>query len=326
MGSRGAGRRPPACTPAHAGISLTLPYRRRSRICRNCFGGPIAWSIWRGRFNRYAIGTTGRRWGSTAATRCFDRCARRGCSPPGLCVICGRLRAGTGSTRRRILAHHRSSHLNVQPLEIGGRDATRRLMSGGRWHRDHAATARIHHPAPGSGKHRRHLLPGYLHPRWLRLLPVVPVPATGPLQESIVHADDFADACPQAIQRRAIGASNLSAEPPVQPHNVARALGPIPMPVPTWLTRSVIDATWRLRLQPIEPGWVDLIASAPLLKTERAQAILGWHPQHASLQALTELAEGLRRNEGTPCPSSGSTRTFTTAARSRLGFRGAHDG
>ncbi|MGO9152475.1 NAD-dependent epimerase/dehydratase family protein [Mycobacterium sp.] len=150
---------------------------------------------------------------------------------------------------------------------------------------------------------RRHMFPGYLPPRWLRLLPLLMVPASGSLQVPVLHADDVADACLRAIQRRAVGAFNLSAEPPLQPQHVVRALGPMPIPVPTWLARSLIDAAWRARLQPIEPGWVDLIASMPLLNTERAQAILSWHPQHTSQHALTELTEGLRRNEGTASPA-----------------------
>lgn len=149
---------------------------------------------------------------------------------------------------------------------------------------------------------RRHMFPGYLPPRWLRLLPLIMVPGSGSLLVPVLHADDVADACVRAIQRRAVGAFNLSAEPPLQPHHVAKALGPMPIPVPTWLARSVIDASWRARLQPIEPGWLDLIASMPLLNTDRAEAILGWHPQHTSQQALAELAEGLRRNEGTASP------------------------
>ena len=149
---------------------------------------------------------------------------------------------------------------------------------------------------------RRLMFPSYLPPRWLRLLPAVMVPATGSLQVPVLHADDVADACLRAIQRRAVGAFNLSAEPPVQPQHLAKALGPMPMPVPTWLARSLIDAAWRARLQPIEPGWIDLISSMPLLNTERAQAILGWRPRHTAHQALTELAEGLRRNEGTASP------------------------
>jgi UDP-glucose 4-epimerase len=149
---------------------------------------------------------------------------------------------------------------------------------------------------------RRRMFPSYLPPRWLCLLPALMVPATGSLQVPVLHADDVADACVRAIQRRAVGAFNLSAEPPLEPQHVAKALGPIPMPVPTWLARSLIDVGWRARLQPIEPGWVDLVASMPLLNTDRAHAILGWHPRHTSQESLTELAEGLRRNEGTASP------------------------
>jgi hypothetical protein len=68
------------------------------------------------------------------------------------------------------------------------------------------------------------------------------------------------------------------------------------------VARSLIDTLWHLRLQPIDPGWLDVIVSMPLLNTQRAQEMLGWYPQHTSQQAVAELVEGLRRNEGAARP------------------------
>jgi nucleoside-diphosphate-sugar epimerase len=61
------------------------------------------------------------------------------------------------------------------------------------------------------------------------------IPATGSLQVPVLHADDVADACVRAIQRCATRAFNLSAEPPLEPQHVVKALGPMPMPVPTFI-------------------------------------------------------------------------------------------
>ena len=150
---------------------------------------------------------------------------------------------------------------------------------------------------------RRLLFPRYLPPRWLRLLPILPIAATGSLHVPVVHADDVADACVRAIRRRAFGAFNLCAEPPLQLQHLAKALGPLPIPMPTGLARPLLDALWRARLQPLDASWLDLIGSMPLLSTQRAEEMLDWHPQHSSQQALAELAEGLRRNEGTVSPA-----------------------
>ncbi|MEU4215660.1 hypothetical protein [Actinoplanes sp. NPDC026623] len=38
--------------------------------------------------------------------------------------------------------------------------------------------------------------------------------------------------------------------------------------------------TWRLRLQRLDPSWVDLIMDTPLLDCARARAELGWHPRY----------------------------------------------
>jgi UDP-glucose 4-epimerase len=150
---------------------------------------------------------------------------------------------------------------------------------------------------------RGYAFPSYLSPRWLGLLPIVPIPATGSLHVPVIHADDVADACVRAILRRARGAFNLSAEPPLQPRHVAKALGPTPIPMPTRLVRPFLDASWRARLQPIDVGWLDVVASMPILNTARAQAILDWRPAHSSWQALAELAEGLRDNEESASPA-----------------------
>ena len=50
------------------------------------------------------------------------------------------------------------------------------------------------------------------------------------------------------------------------------------VPVPRQVLRGVVAATWNLGLQPLDPGWLDLAFSVPLLLSDRARGELGWTP------------------------------------------------
>jgi len=148
--------------------------------------------------------------------------------------------------------------------------------------------------APGI---RRGAFPAYFPPGLLNLLPLLPV-HTG-LQVPVVHVDDVADACLNAIERRAFGAFNLAAEPPLRPNDIARTFGALALPIPPRLLRPLAMAAWRARLQPIDPGWLDVITSMPLLDTARARMKLSWQPRHTSLEAMEDLARSLTARTGT---------------------------
>ena len=64
--------------------------------------------------------------------------------------------------------------------------------------------------------------------------------------------------------------------------------------IPTRIVRGAAAATFRLRLQPAEPGWVDMALGVPLMSVERARGELDWSPRHSSIQAIEELVVGLR--------------------------------
>lgn len=132
-------------------------------------------------------------------------------------------------------------------------------------------------------------------------LPLVPLPRG--LQMQAVHATDAADAYARVILRRAAGAFNIAAEPVVDTAVLAGALGGRPLPVPARAFRVAAAATWRARLQPTEPGWLDLAMSCPLLATDRARDELDWRPKHSSVEALRELIAGMGRGAGTPSPA-----------------------
>ena len=122
------------------------------------------------------------------------------------------------------------------------------------------------------------------------------LPLDGSLQLPVIHADDVADACLTAIERRASGVFNLSAEPPLRGSHIAKALGASPINFPSRLLRPLVDASWRARMQPVDPGWLDALFSMPLLNTERARTILDWRPQRTSQEVMGDLVQGLMRS------------------------------
>jgi UDP-glucose 4-epimerase len=147
---------------------------------------------------------------------------------------------------------------------------------------------------------RRYTLPAYVSPGWVRWLPLLPLDRR--LCVSIVHADDVADACARAIERRATGAFNLAAEPPLSRDAIAKVLGTRPIHVPSAVLKLLVDASWRARLQPIDRGWLDMAFALPLLATDRARAVLGWSPRWGSVEALADVVEGMMQGCGTASP------------------------
>jgi nucleoside-diphosphate-sugar epimerase len=143
------------------------------------------------------------------------------------------------------------------------------------------------------------LLPSFLVQR--RLIPVVP--AHERLVFQAVHSHDAGDAYRLAIVNDdARGAFNVAADPVLDPDELARALGARAVPVPRALLRRGAALTYRLRLQPSEPGWVDMAFAVPVMDTTRARTELGWRPRHTSSEALLDLLEGIRDGAGLDTP------------------------
>ena len=118
-----------------------------------------------------------------------------------------------------------------------------------------------------------------------------------------VHAADLAQAYRLAVLHpEARGAYNVAADPPLDLRTIARTLKALPIPVPAGLARAVAAITWRARLQPTPPGWLDLGLRAPLMDTTRIRDELGWVPARTAVQALEDLLEGLRDAAGDDTP------------------------
>jgi UDP-glucose 4-epimerase len=143
------------------------------------------------------------------------------------------------------------------------------------------------------------LLPGFLVRRGL--IPVVP--AHERLVFQAVHSHDIGDAYRLAIvSEEARGAYNVAADPVLDADELARALGARKVSVPRGLLRGGAALTYGLRLQPSEPGWVDMAFAVPVMDTTRVRTELGWNPRHTSSEALLELLAGIREGAGLDTP------------------------
>ncbi len=146
----------------------------------------------------------------------------------------------------------------------------------------------------------RYGLPAYLPSILLDHLPVLPLDAK--LVIPVVHAADVADAIAAILRGQAGGAFNLAADDALTRDDIARLLGATPLPLPARAVRAAIALTWRLRLQPLDAGWIDLAFAVPLMDTTRARDVLGWKPQVAAAAALLETVAAMARGHGIAGP------------------------
>ena len=145
----------------------------------------------------------------------------------------------------------------------------------------------------------RRLFVGPLLPSRLlrsRLVPVLPYPRG--LRTQAVHSLDVAQAYRLAATKAVTGAFNIAADPVLDEGVIAEMLGAHPLALPPGLLRRAAWASWKLRLQPTPPGWLDMGMLSPIMNTERARAELGWKPLFTAQDALRELFDGLRERAG----------------------------
>lgn len=173
--------------------------------------------------------------------------------------------------------------------------------------RDHPDEIRIARTRPGfvlqadaGAALTRYGLPAYLPSRVLAHLPVLPLDAK--LLIPVVHASDVAAAITAIVGGQVAGAFNLAADDALSRDDIARLLGARPLPLSASVVHAAIDWTWRLRLQPLDAGWIDLAFAVPLMDTSRARDVLGWAPQVRAEDALTETVAAMARGHGIAGP------------------------
>jgi nucleoside-diphosphate-sugar epimerase len=145
----------------------------------------------------------------------------------------------------------------------------------------------------------RRLFAGPLLPTPLLRRGLIPVvPSLPRLRFQGVHSLDVGEAYRLAVVRDVRGAFNVAAEPVLDPPELGRLFGARPVRVPERPLRAIVDASWKLRLQPTPSGWLDLALGVPLMDCSRAREELGWEPTRTAGAALLELIEAMRRGEG----------------------------
>jgi nucleoside-diphosphate-sugar epimerase len=145
----------------------------------------------------------------------------------------------------------------------------------------------------------RRLFAGPLLPTPLLRRALIPiVPSLPRLRLQAVHSLDVGEAYRLAVVGDARGAFNIAAEPVLDPAELGRLLDARPVRVPHKPLRALVDASWKLRLQPTPPGWLDLALGVPITDNTRARREHGWTPQRTSGDALLELLEAMRRGDG----------------------------
>ncbi len=138
----------------------------------------------------------------------------------------------------------------------------------------------------------RYTLPAAVPAGVLGLLPFLPLDRR--LAIPMVHADDVADAIELVLGARSPGAFNLSAAPAVTTEHIAAALTARPIHVPAAALRAAMSLTWHARVQQLDPGWLDLGYSVPVMDTGRASRELGWSPKVDAISVLEETVAGMR--------------------------------
>ncbi len=142
-------------------------------------------------------------------------------------------------------------------------------------------------------------------------LPVLPYPRG--LRTQVVHSLDVGQAYRLAATKPVAGAFNVAAEPVLDESLIASVLETRPLQLAPALVRRAAWASWKLRLQPTSPGWLDMGMLSPIMDTGRAREALGWEPLHSAEATLRELIDGLRDGAGMRTPpldpaSSGALR------------------
>ncbi|GAB4100580.1 NAD-dependent epimerase/dehydratase family protein [Sinomonas halotolerans] len=128
-------------------------------------------------------------------------------------------------------------------------------------------------------------------------VPILPMPPRMAFQA--VHAEDIAEAYALVLEKKATGAFNIAAEPTLDSTTLPPVVGAKrSLPIPFGALRSLVWATWELRLQRTDPGWIDMAVQVPIMDTARARNELGWKPRRTSQEAVSAVLGGMQEASG----------------------------
>ena len=134
---------------------------------------------------------------------------------------------------------------------------------------------------------------------------------------------DVADAYRLAVVRDVAGAFNVAADPVLDPAVLGDLLGARPLRVAPNVLRALADLTWKLRLQPTPPGWLDIALGGAAHGHDPRPRGARMGPRSRSTEAFGELLEGLRLGDGATPPLDAAAagplrlREFPTGAGAR---------
>lgn len=131
-------------------------------------------------------------------------------------------------------------------------------------------------------------------------VPVLPLPP-GAITQAVA-AQDVADLVGRAVLQRATGAYNVADDPVLTPADMARLLGGRHVPIPTLVARTLVDLTYRARVHRLDPSWLDVLLSTPLLECTKARTELGWRPRYDARDLLARMREAVAAGAGSREP------------------------
>ena len=128
------------------------------------------------------------------------------------------------------------------------------------------------------------------------------VPDLERLRFQCVHSYDIGEAYRLAVTKEVHGAFNVAAEPILDPAELADLFDAHRLRMKAETIYRLWNATYRLRLHPTPPGWLDLALQTPVMDTTRATTELGWEPRFTSRETLLDLLKGMRGGAGLATP------------------------
>lgn len=154
-----------------------------------------------------------------------------------------------------------------------------------------------------SSEQARYFLGPFLPMSWLQRKRLPIAPALPGLAVQVVHADDAAAAFATAAVGEAKGAFNIATAPVVTNQLLREVMGARSIPVPWGVATALAAITWKLRLQPTDPGWPRMGRAAPVMATDRARTVLGWTPLRNAGAVVAEALDGMAERRGTGTPA-----------------------